>query len=663
MKLFQKILIANRGEIAMRIIRSIRKLGLEAVAVYAEDDRDAAHVAAADRAYSLGDGPLSDTYLNIEKLIDIARQSGCGAVHPGYGFLSERASFAKAVEEAGMTFIGPDAKAINLMGDKVQARKFVQAQDVPVIEGKTGSKEELLEAAEELSFPLLIKAAAGGGGKGMRIVREKKDLHEALEATEREATSYFGDGTVYAERYLTEPRHIEVQVFGDKHGNAIHLFERECSLQRRYQKIIEEAPSPSVSDELRERITSAAVTITKAIGYSNAGTIEFLVEGEKDFFFLEMNTRIQVEHPVTEMITGVDLVREQILVAAGNPLGIKQEDLKISGHAIECRVYAEDPAREFLPSPGQMTFCHLPEGEGIRVESGINKSLEVSADYDPMIAKVVVWGQDRVMAMEKMDKTLRKTIIHGIESNVPFLLSLLNTAEFEQNAISTKFCDENLNRLLPPVPEGDRLPLTAYLLWWLHSGEHEMSGISDSIWERIGYWRNHIHFTFELNGKQKEIGIVYQNGDEYELSFGGSVYVSNIAEHSANHIRFFVDGACHSAWVSGDGKGHAWISMDGETHKLKREDVLVEEDVFTGSGPGYGGDPGQVTSAMPGKVVKVMVKEGDPVESGQVVVIVEAMKMENALQAPLSGTVDKVNVKAGDKVDTTLALVHIDVSE
>lgn len=659
MKIFHKILIANRGEIAMRIIRSIRKLGLLAIAVYAENDRDAAHVAAADKACSLGDGPLSDTYLNIEKLIKIAKENGCDAIHPGYGFLSERPEFAQAVSDAGLQFIGPDAASIRLMGNKIEARKFVQSINVPVVEGRTGDPEELLAAAEELSFPLLIKAAAGGGGKGMRIVRKKEDLKDALEATAREATTYFGDGNVYAERYLENPRHIEVQVFGDRHGNAIHLFERECSLQRRYQKIIEEAPSPSVDESLRKRITEAALKITKGIAYSNAGTIEFLVENEKEFFFLEMNTRIQVEHPVSEMITGIDLVEEQILVAAGNPLSFKQEDISIHGHAIEARVYAEDPSRDFLPSPGQMSFCHLPQDDSVRVESGINQTLDVSADYDPMIAKVIVWGKDRNMAIEKMERTLKQTIIHGISSNVSFLLSLIKNEDYRENRISTKFCDTNLPDLLPPPPQETTVALAAYVLWWTKSRQHIASKAADNIWEQIGYWRNRIDFRFRLNEKDFTLGVDYQDGNRMEMILGETALSTHITEIGEHSIRFVLNDNSHAAWVSEDGRGNAWITVNGEQHHLFREDVLVEEDVFTGSGPGYGGDPAKIKSPMPGKVVKVMVSEGEEVKSGQTVLIVEAMKMENAIQSAMDGIVEMVNIQAGDKVDTSSILIQL----
>jgi len=454
-----------------------------------------------------------------------------------------------------------------------------------------------------------------------------------------------------------------VQVFGDQHGNAIHLFERECSVQRRYQKIIEESPSPSVNEALRERITRAAVAITRAISYSNAGTIEFLLEGEHDFFFLEMNTRIQVEHPVTEMITGVDLVREQILVAAGNPLSLKQHDLRIHGHAIECRVYAEDPARDFLPSPGQMTFYHLPEGEHIRVESGISDSLEVPADYDPMIAKVVVWGPDRQIAMERMERALQDTVVHGIASNVPFLLSLLRNDAYRENRVSTKFCDLNLLSLLPEPPASVKEAVLAYLMWWLRSYCDEPNAGKRNTWKEIGYWRNMVSLRLRINGEMMVTGLDYFDGKDFEMIVGEGSHFGSLQECGRNAVAFLCGEQRHHAWVSQDGKGNAWVSLAGDLYHLHREDVLTREDFFTGSGAGYGGDPGQVTSPMPGKVVKMIVREGEEVSMGQVIAIVEAMKMENTILSPANGTIDKVNVQEGDKVDTSLALVHLSSEE
>lgn len=660
----RKILIANRGEIAMRIIRSVHRLGIKAVAVYAENDRLAPHVAAADEAVSLGEGSLGDTYLNIPLLVSIALQHHCQAVHPGYGFLSERAAFAEAVEKAGLRFIGPDAPAIRLMGNKVEARKAVQALGVPVIEGRTGKAAELKESAATLAFPLLIKAAAGGGGKGMRIVRKADELDTALEATAREALTYFGDDTVYAERYLEAPRHIEVQVFGDQHGNAVHFFERECSLQRRYQKIIEEAPSPTLNPALRDKMCAAALAITRGIGYSNAGTIEFLLDKSQDFFFLEMNTRIQVEHPVTEMITGFDLVEEQIRVAAGLPLSVVQEDITMSGHAIECRVYAEDPARDFLPSPGTMSLLRFPDGEAIRVESGIPQNLEIQSDYDPMIAKIVVWDQDREAATARMLDALDQTLIQGIESNVSYLKKLLGHPAWKQNHISTLFCDMHHRELTEPGQK-DTLPaMLAYLLWWFAGLDEKRSGsIPGEVWSYIAHWRAPLDFQWKCDAQSFFIKIDNVLPSILEIDIDGQSYrIKNIFREEA-YIRFTLDGALTEAWVSEARADQGWVSMTGNNYLVHREDVLVEGPVLEGGAAGQGGDPYRITSPMPGKVVKVKVSEGEEVNPGQVLLIVEAMKMENSLMAAAEGVVKEINVKAGDKVDASKVLVLLEPKE
>ncbi|RLD59370.1 MAG: hypothetical protein DRJ05_06500, partial [Bacteroidetes bacterium] len=449
MKIFKKILIANRGEIAVRIIRSAKDLGITTVAIYSVADEEALHVEMADEAYCLGDSiELSETYLDIQKIIGIALETGSEAIHPGYGFLAENPELVAACEKSNIVFIGPNTRAIQLMGNKIESRKFVKELDIPMTEAKTGDKASLMLAAKEIPFPLLVKAAAGGGGKGMRIVHSEDELDEAIENTSREAKNYFSDGTVFVEKYVEEPRHIEIQVIGDDFGNVIHLFERECSIQRRYQKIIEESPSPTLTPEVREKMGAAAVRISKEIGYSSAGTVEFLVDKNLDFYFLEMNTRVQVEHPVTEMVTGVDIVREQILVAAGNKLSLEQNEISQNGHAIECRIYAEDPANNFLPSPGQMYFYNEPEGENIRVDSGIKGASIVQSFYDPLISKLVVWGEDREAARIKSITALKGYIIHGLKTNIPYLTELLRHKAYIENKITTKYCDEHTDDIV-----------------------------------------------------------------------------------------------------------------------------------------------------------------------------------------------------------------------
>jgi 3-methylcrotonyl-CoA carboxylase alpha subunit len=655
---FKTILIANRGEIAMRIIRSVHNLGIKAVAVYAENDRLSPHVFAADEAVSLGEGNLGETYLNIPRLVAIALEYQCQAVHPGYGFLSERAAFAEALEAAGICFIGPEARAIRLMGNKVEARTAVQSLGVPVIEGRTGKAEELKKSAASLAFPLLIKAAAGGGGKGMRIVRKAEELDTALEATAREALTYFGDDTVYAERYLEAPRHIEVQVFGDQHGNAVHFFERECSLQRRYQKIIEEAPSPTVTPDLREHITAAALDIAKGIGYSNAGTIEFLLDQGRNFFFLEMNTRIQVEHPVTEMITGFDLVEEQIRVASGLPLSVRQEEIQMQGHAIECRVYAEDPRHDFLPSPGTMSLIRFPEEENIRIESGIPEDLRIQSDYDPMIAKIVVWEETREAATARMLEALNRTLIHGIESNLAYLKRLLEHPAWDANQISTLFCDTHHQSLTERQQKDHKTAMLAYLLWWFDKqAERSCSAHPGDVWTQLAYWRAPLAFQWMCEEEPCQIHIHDARITHFSAEMNGKTYTPSEIRRQDEHISFTLNRTRYEAWVSEPRSDRPWISMQGDTLRLKRDDVLVESAVLEGAAAGKGGDPNRITSPMPGKVVKVNVETGEKVKAGQVLMIVEAMKMENSLLAASAGVVKEINVRAGDKVDTSKVLV------
>jgi acetyl-CoA carboxylase biotin carboxylase subunit len=456
-----RLLIANRGEIAVRIIRACREAAIESVAVYSDVDEGALHMRLADRAVLIGPAAPAESYLNIPALIGAARSSQADAVHPGYGFLSERAAFARACEEAGLVFIGPPAGAIDRMGSKIEARRLMQRAGVPVVPGATPADQSdsgVIAAAREIGYPVLVKASAGGGGKGMRVVRADGEAADAIASARREASAAFGDGTLYVERLIERPRHVEVQVFGDVHGNVVHLFERECSLQRRHQKIIEESPSPVLTAAVRARMGDAAVAAARAAGYRNAGTIEFLFEGEGEdarFYFLEMNTRLQVEHPVTEMVTGTDLVRAQFVVAAGEPLPWAQADLTQRGHAIECRVYAEDPGNGFLPQAGPLALYREPSGPGIRVDSGVVEGDEIGVNYDPLIAKVIAHAESRDLAIERAAAALRSFPILGIRTNVSFLLALLNDERVRRGATHTGFVDEVLDELItapePPL--------------------------------------------------------------------------------------------------------------------------------------------------------------------------------------------------------------------
>jgi acetyl-CoA carboxylase biotin carboxylase subunit len=447
--MFRKILIANRGEIAVRLIRACRDLGISPVAVYSEADRRALHVRMADEAYFIGESPAAQSYLVAEKIIDVARKSGADAIHPGYGFLSERGSFARAVEDAGITFIGPSPESIELMGDKTSARIAARKAGAPIVPGTTQPLTDEAEArklASEIGYPVLLKASAGGGGKGMRTVRSAEEIGAAFSMAGAEALSAFGDPSVYIEKLIERPRHIEIQIIADRHGKMIHLGERECSLQRRHQKVIEECPASFNDPELRERMGAAAIKIARAAGYYNAGTIEFLVDTQKNFYFLEMNTRLQVEHPVTELVTGVDLVREQIRIAAGEKLAYQQRDMRWEGSAIECRIYAEDPDQNFLPSPGKITRLKTPAGPGVRDDSGVYEGWEVPIFYDPMISKLATWGVTRAEALSRMKRALREYHVGGIRTTIPFFEEVLEDDEFQRGEIDTGYVGRFLER-------------------------------------------------------------------------------------------------------------------------------------------------------------------------------------------------------------------------
>jgi pyruvate carboxylase subunit A len=445
----KKVLVANRGEIAVRVIRSLRKMGIKSVAVYSDSDRDALHVKLADEAYHIGPAPSTQSYLNTKKILEVAHHSGAEGIHPGYGFLSENASFADEVEKEGIEFIGPGSKAISIMGSKLAAKEAVKKYDIPMVPGTdepVNDPEEAIRIAEKIGFPLLIKASAGGGGKGMRIVEHKGELAEQMNRAISEAKSAFGDGAVFIEKYITSPRHIEMQILADKHGNILHLNERECSVQRRHQKVVEEAPSVIVDDSLRKQMGEAAIYVAKACDYVGAGTVEFLVDEEKNFYFLEMNTRLQVEHPVTELITGLDLVEQQIHIARGEKLQIKQEEIGITGHAIELRVYAEDPEENFLPSIGQLTTYQEPVGEGIRVDSGVEEGTDIPIYYDPMLSKLITYGTTRLEAIELMKKAIKNYRIKGVKSTLPFGCFVMNHSAFISGDFNTNFVPQYFSK-------------------------------------------------------------------------------------------------------------------------------------------------------------------------------------------------------------------------
>lgn len=669
MALFKKILIANRGEIAVRVIKAAAKLGIRTVAIYSSADEGSLHVRLADEAYSLNSNELAESYLNIEKIIQIAKISSCQAIHPGYGFLAENPAFVSACNNAGLVFIGPDAQAMKLMGNKVESREALKDAGIPMTAGITGTLEELLAKAGQIKLPILVKAAAGGGGKGMRIVHDLSKLAETLESTSREAKAYFGDGTVFIEKFVEEPRHIEIQVLGDNYGNVIHLYERECSIQRRYQKIIEESPSPTLTDEVRIKMGETAVRIAKKIGYSNAGTVEFLVDKDLNFYFLEMNTRVQVEHPVTEMVTGFDIVKEQILVASGKKLDIKQEDIHQNGHAIECRIYAEDPENNFLPSPGKMTLYIEPAGDGLRIDSAIDRACTIESFYDPMICKLILWGEDREIAREKMIHALDHFVVHGIRTNIAYLRQLMAHPNYIANNLSTKFCDEHTVSLIKTSLQEKEaiavyLPIIAYYLYEFNIRKREASNPDYHLWQQISYWRDVMILSGEIDNKAYSTEIENIRNNSYTFIFNNEPHKAALESIDMGCLNIKIDEQPYRFFVSKDENGQGYISLDSFNFRIRRNDVLSDNAELLGSYDQLAKKgSGKIVSPMPGKVIKINVKEGDQVRKGNTLMIVEAMKMENHITSPSDGIVEKVNVKQGDMVNGSTRLIELKKSD
>lgn len=660
--MIKKLLIANRGEIAVRIIRTARKMGIRTVAIYSEIDASSLHHSFADEAYCIGKSDLSETYLNIPAIIHIAVSSHCDALHPGYGFLSENPALVKACNEAGIIFVGPKAKVMEIMGNKVEARNFVTSIGLPVTKGLTGDADTILGQVDEIGFPVLVKAAGGGGGKGMRIVYDKENLAGALETASREAKNYFADGTVYIEKYLTEPRHIEIQILGDNFGNVVNLFERECTIQRRYQKIIEEAPSPTLTPELRSRMGEAAVTIGKGIHYSGAGTIEFLVDRDMSFYFLEMNTRIQVEHPVTELTTGIDIVEEQLHIASGEKLRLNQNDIIQTGHAIECRIYAEDPSNNFLPSPGNLSLYQKPVGDYIRVDDALNKPYQVSSFFDPMIAKLITYGKTREEARFHMIDALENYGIHGIRNNISYLHAILQNKDFINNTISTRFCAEHTDTLLQVIKNEkksipDILPVAVALL---SSSHGDVIPHETNIWNRIGYWRILMQPELEMEGTVFKSRIIEMKDNVMVAEINGNPLKIHFAKETENQkVEIQINDEPYTVFASYPESGKATISYNTHTFDVIRKDTLPLASEFNSEITSFGAGGSNITSPMPGKVIKVMVNPGDQVTKGDILLVVEAMKMENNILCPADAVVDKVNVAAGDLVDNIMALVHL----
>ncbi|MEI6826725.1 MAG: acetyl/propionyl/methylcrotonyl-CoA carboxylase subunit alpha [Desulfuromonadales bacterium] len=661
--MFDKILIANRGEIACRVIRTAKRLGIRTVAVYSDADAGALHVKLADEAYHIGPAPARESYLIAERILEVAKRSGAQAVHPGYGFLSENAVFAEACAGAGIVFIGPPVGAIQAMGSKSAAKEIMGAAGVPLVPGYHGSEQgaEFLQSeADRIGYPLLIKASAGGGGKGMRVVTGSADFAEALAGARREAMSGFGDDHVLLERYLTKPRHIEIQVFADSHGTALHLFERDCSIQRRHQKVIEEAPASGMTASLREQMGAAAVAAARAIKYVGAGTVEFLLDEDGSFYFMEMNTRLQVEHPVTEMITGLDLVEWQLLVAAGEPMPCSQEQLVICGHAIEARIYAEDPTREFLPSIGKLRHLRTPaENTHVRIDTGVHQGDDVSMHYDPMIAKLVVWDNDRSAAIRRLRQALEEFQVVGVTTNTVFLGSIAAHPAFAAGHIDTGFIERHRAALIPDVASAsDRILAIASLEVMLEleaEAGHRVNSSSDpySPWHQMSGWRlnfdNH-HDIYFIDGEQPVTVVVHYRPGGYLLELpGGSLFVRG-ERHESGDILADLGGMRVKATVVRSGTILTVLDQ-GKSHLLTWHD------------PGAAGDEdeataGHLTAPMPGKVVAIIAEIGVRVERGAPLMILEAMKMEHTINAPCNGGVAEYHFEVGAVVNEGAELLE-----
>jgi 3-methylcrotonyl-CoA carboxylase alpha subunit len=653
----RKILIANRGEIALRVMRAAHSLGIAVAAVYAESEADSYWVGRFLEKYPLGHGKVADTYLNADKIITLAKEAGADAIHPGYGFLSENHLFARLCTQNGLIFIGPPASVLEKLGDKLAASDLARDLGIPVLPTIKGTPGELIRDATHFEYPLLAKATAGGGGKGIRLVNSASELKTILELAAREAKQYFGDARIYLEKYLDAPRHVEIQIMADHHGDVVHLFERECSIQRRHQKVIEEAPACHLPAQLLDSLREAALTIARATGYVNAGTIEFLVD-ENRFYFLEVNARIQVEHGVTELITGLDLVQEQIRVAEGHRLSFCQEDIRIAGHAIEARLYAEDPWGDHLPSPGKVSFMHIPEATGLRVETALVSGSVVDPDYDPMIAKVMIHAPDRIDAINRLLTVLGEISITGILHNLPLIQGILGNPEYMEYPIDTGF----LKRLSPEIEREyhihrrafpERAVVTAATLFVLQ----DYTSSSPS-----GYWRNVPRLTLLMDDRETDIFYRITGHRLTDMTLGNESFTVEIPSVSGSEISFSIGGNPYCFHVAPDGHAGFMLSTNGFTFRIARPD-LASALLRLQKRHDHDDQHGFIRAPLPGRVSRIHARQNDWVEKGDSLLTIESMKLENAILASMSGVVDQIFTQEGSQVNIHDPLVILKAVE
>jgi 3-methylcrotonyl-CoA carboxylase alpha subunit len=655
---FRTLLIANRGEIACRVIRTAKAMGLRTVAVYSEADRDAMHVALADEAVLLGPARARDSYLNIERLIAAARDCGAEAVHPGYGFLSENAEFAQACADAGLVFVGPTAAMMTAMGSKSGSKALMEKAGVPLVPGYHGEAQDeatLAKAADKIGFPVLVKASAGGGGRGMRVVKSAGELSAAIVSAKREAKAAFGDDRMLIERFVQNPRHIEVQIIGDSHGNLLSLFERECTLQRRHQKVIEEAPSPTLDAKQRDIVCAAARKAAAAVNYVGAGTIEFVSDG-KDVFFIEMNTRLQVEHPVTELITGIDLVEWQLRVAFGEKLPLKQDEIRLNGHAIEARVYAENPQKNFMPSVGRIKTWRTPDAiDGLRIDAGYRGGDAVSPYYDAMLAKVIAWAPTRDAAIERLNRALEETDVRGIVTNIPFLSALVTHPDVRANAIDTGFIERELKNLTAASSAPGDIELCAAVAAIINEEQKLARREAHSPWQTFGWMpvgRRQRVFSFRYGqGGEQKVTLQYGNGPS-TLSVGKREFVFTASPTADGGFDLTLDGM----------KSRVIAVIEGHEFYLRTRNGRFElhwVDPFGGETEEQVGED-KIVAPLPGTVVALLAQEGATLEKGAAILTLEVMKMEQTLRAPYAGVLKKLKCKVGDIVGEGVELAEVE---